>query len=211
MVLWWFSKGEPIMAYRKGPTVQCLKCGNGFHVVPARAETAKYCSKECKYADRKAETKLTKTCKRCAKVFQTWRAQDNDFCSYNCAWKAKEKKIRKNCAYCHKPFWIKRTEVETLCCSWECRINRLHSRMGPRSNPRFWKIVRTTVLERDGWTCQGCRLVSFNGKSLHVHHRIHRKNGGTEELENLITLCDSCHKAEHNKKEKVNVNSNSSI
>ncbi len=184
------------MAHRKGPTVRCLKCGKGFHVPPVRAATAKYCSRACKYADREAATKITKICRVCEKEFQTWQAQDNDFCSYRCAFDARVRKVKKLCAYCGKEFWVKRAESETLCCSWGCRVARLHSRMSRRSNPKYWKKVRLRILNRDGWTCQKCHLVSFNGK-LHVHHVIHRKNGGTEDDDNLITLCNPCHRAEH--------------
>lgn len=184
----------------RGPTVQCLKCGKGFHVVPNRAKTAKYCSRACKYADREAATKITKVCRVCGKNFQTWKAQDNDCCSYRCTWKSRVRKIKKLCAYCGKPFWVKRSESETICCSWDCRVKRLHSRMVTR-NPYYWTQLRLKILDRDGWTCQKCKLVSFNG-GLHVHHILHRKNGGTEDFDNLITLCNSCHKAEHRQKEK---------
>jgi len=184
------------MALPKGPTLTCLKCSKGFHVPPVRAVTAKYCSRTCKYADSKAETRITKVCRACGKEFQTWKAHDNDFCSYDCAWRGRTRKVKKLCAHCGKEFWIKRTEVETLCCSWDCRVARLHSSMGPRSDPKYWKKVRLRILNRDGWTCQKCHLISFNGK-LHVHHIVHRQHGGTEEDDNLTTLCRPCHEAEH--------------
>ena len=48
------------------------------------------------------------------------------------------------------------------------------------------------VLARDGHKCQHCK-----GKSkcaqLDVHHIIFRSKGGSDEPENLITLCDDCH------------------
>ena len=58
----------------------------------------------------------------------------------------------------------------------------------------FWN-VREYVLFRDGHTCQHCK-----GKSkdpiLNVHHLESRKTGGNSP-ENLITLCETCHKAYH--------------
>ena len=58
----------------------------------------------------------------------------------------------------------------------------------------FWN-VREYVLSRDGHTCQCCK-----GKSkdpvLNVHHIESRKTGG-DAPNNLITLCETCHKGYH--------------
>lgn len=58
----------------------------------------------------------------------------------------------------------------------------------------FWN-VREYVLARDGHKCQHCK-----GKSkdpvLNVHHIESRKTGG-DAPNNLITLCETCHKAYH--------------
>ena len=58
----------------------------------------------------------------------------------------------------------------------------------------FWN-VREYVLFRDGHTCQCCK-----GKSkdpvLNVHHIESRKTGG-DAPNNLITLCETCHKGYH--------------
>ena len=58
----------------------------------------------------------------------------------------------------------------------------------------FWN-VREYVLARDGHRCAHC-----NGRSkdpiLNVHHLESRKTGGNSPS-NLITLCETCHKAYH--------------
>lgn len=58
----------------------------------------------------------------------------------------------------------------------------------------FWN-VREYVLARDGHKCQHCK-----GKSkdpvLNVHHIESQKTGG-DAPNNLITLCETCHKAYH--------------
>ena len=58
----------------------------------------------------------------------------------------------------------------------------------------FWN-VREYVLFRDGHTCQCC-----HGKSkdpiLNVHHIESRKTGG-DAPNNLVTLCETCHKKYH--------------
>ena len=62
--------------------------------------------------------------------------------------------------------------------------------------------TKAMVLNRDGYTCQCC-----NGKhkdhKLEVHHIIYRSQGGSDEEDNLITLCHTCHKALHSGKIKL--------
>lgn len=53
--------------------------------------------------------------------------------------------------------------------------------------------VRQYVLYRDGYRCQYCG--ETKGK-LHVHHKESRKTGGNAP-DNLITLCERCHKKLH--------------
>jgi len=58
--------------------------------------------------------------------------------------------------------------------------------------------VRQYVLKRDNYTCQCCgrHPTEKNGIRLHVHHKESRKTGGNAP-NNLITLCEDCHKALH--------------
>ena len=58
--------------------------------------------------------------------------------------------------------------------------------------------VRQYVLHRDGYTCQCCGVHGAVKKTvkLHVHHLESRKVGGNAP-DNLITLCEDCHKAYH--------------
>ena len=58
----------------------------------------------------------------------------------------------------------------------------------------FWN-VREYVLFRDGHTCQCCHGKSKD-KILNVHHIESRKTGGNAP-NNLITLCETCHKGYH--------------
>ena len=59
----------------------------------------------------------------------------------------------------------------------------------------FWN-VREYVLFRDNHTCQCCKGKSKD-KILNVHHIESRKTGGNTP-NNLITLCETCHKGYHN-------------
>ena len=63
--------------------------------------------------------------------------------------------------------------------------------------------VREYVLFRDNHTCQHCKGKSKD-KVLNVHHIESRKTGG-DSPNNLITLCETCHKAYHRGEFKLNI------
>ena len=55
--------------------------------------------------------------------------------------------------------------------------------------------TKAACLNRDNYTCKCCKTKK---STLHVHHIIYRSNGGADTLDNLITLCEECHKKLHN-------------
>jgi len=57
--------------------------------------------------------------------------------------------------------------------------------------PENWKQIRQWVLIRDNHICYRCG--QKGGRNLTVHHIIPRTEGGTYEMDNLITLCSTCH------------------
>jgi len=61
-------------------------------------------------------------------------------------------------------------------------------------DPR-WQKKRLEIFARDGWACQDCGDTSA---MLHAHH-IHYEEGmkpWSYEDEDLVTLCEKCHRAE---------------
>lgn len=54
---------------------------------------------------------------------------------------------------------------------------------------------REAVLHRDNYTCQCCGKKNTRSE---VHHIIFRSQGGTDDENNLITLCEDCHAGVHN-------------
>lgn len=183
------------MAKRKGPTLTCKTCGRDFHVPPVRASTARYCSQKCHYSDERIGSRLTKNCLQCGKSFRTFPSHNNDYCSYRCKYLRDSRKVRRVCAWCRRAFFVKQS-VPDMCCSWECRVNKIQFFSPPETIP-YWQRIRAEILERDGYCCQDCKLFVPSGSGLHVHHRVHRKNGGSEDRDNLITLCNPCHRRVH--------------
>jgi RRXRR protein/HNH endonuclease len=56
--------------------------------------------------------------------------------------------------------------------------------------------VKAYVLHRDGYRCRSGQKGKHSPK-LHVHHKVFRSRGGTDDPSNLITLCEACHDALH--------------
>lgn len=57
----------------------------------------------------------------------------------------------------------------------------------------YFTYIRPKALERDEYKCVQCGSTT----EIHVHHIIERKNGGSDELDNLQTLCRLCHSKKH--------------
>src|ERR1700724_750294 len=69
-----------------------------------------------------------------------------------------------------------------------------HKRPRFALEPAEYDLLKQSVLEGDGWRCQCCGAP----KGLQVHHLVRRSKPGCDELNNLITLCASCHRQLHN-------------
>lgn len=57
--------------------------------------------------------------------------------------------------------------------------------------------IRAKIFERDNHSCQLCG--KFGTSKLHIHHILKRTEGGGDTLDNLLTVCQSCHSAADNK------------
>lgn len=58
--------------------------------------------------------------------------------------------------------------------------------------------VRDAVGERDNYRC--CNCGEMDTSKLHLHHVQYRSLMGTDEADNLVTLCALCHNLVHDKK-----------
>jgi 5-methylcytosine-specific restriction endonuclease McrA len=80
----------------------------------------------------------------------------------------------------------------------ERQSNPLKYGVGPKfpAKNKHWDAARTKVFERDNSQCVICYTpVAY--RNAHCHHILARKHGGDETLENLVTLCQSCHAKQH--------------
>ncbi|RDL48402.1 ATP-dependent DNA helicase RecQ [Ensifer sp. M14] len=61
---------------------------------------------------------------------------------------------------------------------------------------RNWEDTRRLVLARDEYKCVSC-AAKVKSRDADVHHLLPKSMGGSDELSNLVTLCDGCHAAHH--------------
>ena len=62
------------------------------------------------------------------------------------------------------------------------------------SYPANWDEIRREVLEQDKYRCQNC---GKSTKRLHIHHIEPLSAGGSNDISNLVCLCEDCHCVEH--------------
>jgi 5-methylcytosine-specific restriction endonuclease McrA len=61
---------------------------------------------------------------------------------------------------------------------------------------KFWLELRERVQARDHYRCKEC-FRERPAVQLQVHHKIERRDGGTDDMNNLVTLCCECHGKKH--------------
>lgn len=186
--------------------VQCAYCGKEFTIYNSR--TRKYCCKECDIADKRVKDK---ECLFCGKRYKPTRPTYVGYCSIQCSANArKATRLHKTCEWCGNEFIVRKGYTNARFCSVICSANGIATR-GPDS-PNWkggcdgnrgenWERQASKARKRDNYTCQRCGLYQKRPR-LPVHHIIrfhdfddYRK---ANQLNNLITLCPSCHAAVEN-------------
>lgn len=164
----------------------CQECGVTFTVSPSRADTAKYCSRDCQNAREEV------TCKGCGDVFEALPSRDRKFCSKGCSHEYhtgdnhpnKKPGVVRTCHECgedfRRPKW-KAEKAERDFCSEDCRGEWVSDFMSGRFTgkdhpmygidpedhpmyaggafpygPGFTDAKKEKVRERDGRECQHC-------------------------------------------------------
>lgn len=97
--------------------VTCGTCGKQFDKKPAKVGLHNYCSRKCLGAanGKRSRRSHLMVCDYCGKKFEQRNrhaARNNrSFCSRECGWAAKIKKIVVHCEWCGRPFEKKRTDI----------------------------------------------------------------------------------------------------
>ncbi len=65
--------------------------------------------------------------------------------------------------------------------------------LGPSSGGWRWSAIRAAVLAREP-LCRAC-----GAPAVVVDHIVERVRGGSDDLSNLMPMCDDCHRVKHGK------------
>ena len=109
----------------------------------------------------------------------------------------KEDKLKKRLLYMFETYNINPTKIVGP------NENYLKKNKNNKRNPLDTRL-RHEVFKRDGYKCLECGATNKD-KTLHADHIIPVSQGGSDELNNLQTLCDDCNLAKSNKKWKTKV------
>lgn len=66
---------------------------------------------------------------------------------------------------------------------------------GTETYPAEWQQLRQTILQRDNFTCQ--EKDGYCSGPLQIHHILELSKGGSNDPDNLITLCKYHHSMKH--------------
>ncbi|OLD63445.1 MAG: hypothetical protein AUF65_02275 [Chloroflexi bacterium 13_1_20CM_50_12] len=180
------------------------------------------CYDQWKADQRTSEERACTICGKLRR-FDASKLKRNDlfFCSMKCrgAWTSKENRgenhprfkglVTLMCKYCKKEFERTRTSFKKnnkkFFCSDHCVYAYMRNIQRGENHPYWrggrypyygedWREKQRRVRNRDNNTCQECGITKTqNGKNLQVHHILPRSQGGTNDMANLILLCNSCH------------------
>ena len=148
--------------------LHCEQCGVAFRARTRPEKPRRYCSRECR--DAAQTTRVTLECRQCRRSFE-------------------RKAYQRDWSQERGPF-----------CSMSCYGEWQKGRRGHRTSltGRYsmeWEENRRRARERDGHRCVRCGST----KLLHVHHLTpwNPDDPLTHAVDNLETLCASCHRKLH--------------
>lgn len=99
------------------------------------------------------------------------------------------------CVSCSLPFKGKIKNGRLVKCK-DCRKERV-IKENVKSILDYSKRTVAKIIKRAGLKCSMC---NWDETSLDIHHIVERKNGGTNDMNNLIAVCPNCHRKAHEKK-----------
>lgn len=157
-----------VLPYKKVPIVYCYYCKKRVKKFPCEVSERNFCNRDCFHSWYKAH--IFK-CDYCGKLFKRsnyFKKYKYHFCSNVCRGEWLSENIRRE----KHPQW-----------------------KGGYSTKDYYKFSRQRkekIRKRDGYTCQICGVVWEKKKrQFDVHHIDGNKKN--YHLDNLITLCGSCH------------------
>lgn len=124
------------------------------------------------------------------KPYQLKKNEGKAFCSMECF--NRRNYSPKICPICSLPFSGNKDRITcSRACSNKSRTGKLYKIGSPNDRVSNVKKLKVKLLLERGNACELCKFDNIN--VLQVHHIVERKNGGSDDLENLKLLCPNCH------------------
>lgn len=188
--------------------VICLHCSSKFRRPMSHIHGRVFCGIEC----RKAYHRPLISCAGCGKSFARKPTNPNTkYCSWECFKASRWAAV--SCAECGVMFSKRVCEIAKAdaaghkhMCSRACRNAATSKLLGgdgswvaggkygaARNRGKDWRYAKAAALSRDSYTCQQCE----SKENLEVHHWEPYFISFDNSLDNLVTLCCSCHQDKH--------------
>ena len=177
--------------------IRCDYCGKEFFKIPSRVGEKNYCCRQCLGAANGVRMRkcIIRTCDYCGKEFVSNNKHSNRnkhyFCSRECGWKYKDKRVPVICEWCGKEFVKKSSDIsrsEHNFCSEECCLEYRNMAAPQTANQR----VAGEVLYR---YIAGKKI----GRELTAEDEVHHIDGNhmNNKPENLVVVSKSEHAKIH--------------
>lgn len=191
-------------------TATCLNCGRGFLFKPQYSKGL-FCSRECwsEYQRSHSEA-IVKACLNCGSLFSvppSKQRSKHTFCTVACM-----REYRAETGYGVRPSRLRMTRTCPTCgctfttypsqdchfCSKECYGKSRKGVHVIRKNAWGFRVrIKNVVIRRDGNVCRICGKENMKKGESALHHITPFKIVKNFELDNLVLLCQDCHKAVH--------------
>ena len=76
---------------------------------------------------------------------------------------------------------------------WNKRVDRTGSTT-ERGYGHAWRKLREFILKRDNYLCLVCAEQGRLTEATEVDHKLNKAKGGTDDHDNLQSICSACHK-----------------
>ena len=167
----------------------CSKCGKEYFIECTQKEFEKG----------KYRKTCSSSCANSRPMTETRRQKISDGVKSHNKLNTKQSKIYTYiCETCNKQFETTRAfrKERHIKCP-ECIQKRKHYQENPQSILDLSKRTISKIINRSNI---GCVLCGWNDSTCDIHHIIERKNGGSDDLTNLIIVCPNCHRVIHSNK-----------